>query len=381
MLVTSLDGTVTLNANAAAHLLFDEALGGANLGLGFLTPEARAAIVDCLATDGALDELEVECRAGNDISSWMLLSGRVVTYHGDKVALIGLTPVNELKRAQTALNEAKEAAEVAAARLRATTETVMASIRYASRIQHSIFPDMQAVRQLGHGLDIWVEQRDVVGGDWHWVEHFDDGDLVFLCDCTGHGVPGALITMLVSACLRRVIGDDSHVSPALVLQNLHRLVRSTMAQGSGGLSDDGLDAVCMFLERDRNVAKIASARMPVLHATADGLIEIKGDRVSLGYSSQPEDITITEHVVPVREGELFYLFTDGITDQVGGGKRLMFGRRRLIKAIDSLRTRPVAEQIEHLRSTLEDYRLKETVRDDFSLMILRVIDNAGAPSA
>jgi serine phosphatase RsbU (regulator of sigma subunit)/HAMP domain-containing protein len=382
ILVTSLDGTRTLNANEAARALFSEALTGAGLGLGFLRAEMRRRIIEALAATGAVDEVEVECTARDGAVSWMVLSGRAVTYHGEQVALIGLTPVNELKRVQTALSEAKEAAEINAGRLRAITETVLSSIRYASRIQRSIFPNEQAVQRFGHGLDIWVEQRDVVGGDWHWVERFDDGDLVFLCDCTGHGVPGALITMLVSACLRRVIDDHTHDQPAEILRSLHRLVRETLLHGVGeSAADDGLDAVCMFLERHQDVARIASARVPLLHATAEGLTEIKGDRTSLGYPTLPEEIDLTEHRIPVRDGDLFYLFTDGVTDQIGGEGRRMFGRHRLRKLVDEMRTLPVSEQVTRLRDTLTEYRRQEAVRDDASLLILRVRGSASTAQA
>jgi hypothetical protein len=190
VVVTSLDGATLLHANPAARGLLGEALEPGPQGLRFLfgTPDATA-LIGRLNAAGALDEVEIEIIGALGVAGWMVVSARRVDYHGQMVALFSLTPVNELKRTQAELRDAKEAAEVTAEQLRATTDTLMASIRYASRIQNSIFPDTHIVQQLTHGADIWVEQRDIVGGDWHWVGRFDDGDLVFLCDCTGHGVP------------------------------------------------------------------------------------------------------------------------------------------------------------------------------------------------
>lgn len=372
VVVTSLDGTALLHANAAARALF-----GHHFEQGFRGIEALGTqgteIMSRLAESGAFDEVEIAIPGGAGAPTWMLVSARRVDYHGQAVALFSLTPVNELKRAQAALSEAKEAAEVTAEQLRSTTETLMSSIRYASRIQNSIFPDRAALEDLTHGVDIWVEQRDIVGGDWHWVGRIEEGDLVFLCDCTGHGVPGALMTMLVSSCFRRAIEEQGYASPQRILTSLHRQVRQALSRTTGEMSaDDGLDAACVFLERATGIARIASARLPLLHADAEGLHEIKGDRTSIGYPSLPEQVTITEREIPIAPGDQLYLFTDGCTDQMGGARRNLFGRRRLLAAIDRLRTLPPAEQIAQLRDVLAKYRGDEPTRDDATLIILRM---------
>jgi serine phosphatase RsbU (regulator of sigma subunit)/HAMP domain-containing protein len=375
VVVTSLDGTTVLHANAAARALLGAQIGEGFRGLDLLARAQGGDIVGRLGTTGALDEVEVEITSRDGATGWMLLSARRVDYHGQDVALFSLTPVNELKRTQAALRDAKEAAEITAERLRSTTDTLMASIRYASRIQNSIFPDRAAVRELTHRAEIWVEQRDIVGGDWHWVGHVDAGDLVFLCDCTGHGVPGALMTMLVSSCFRRAIEEQGYASPARILTSLHRQVRLALSRASGEMSaDDGLDAACVFLEHATGLARIAGARLAMLHADATGLHEIKGDRTSIGYPSLPEHVTITEREIPVAAGDLLYLFTDGCTDQMGGERRNLFGRRRLFAAIDRLRALAPAEQIAQLRALLAEYRGDEPARDDATLIVLRMND-------
>ena len=103
-----------------------------------------------------------------------------------------------------------------------------------------------------------------------------------------------------------------------------------------------------------------------------GLHEIKGDRTSIGYPSLPEQVVIAEREIPVAPGDLLYLFTDGCTDQMGGERRNLFGRRRLHAAIDRLRGLEPAEQITRLRALLAQYRGAEPARDDATLIILRV---------
>jgi serine phosphatase RsbU (regulator of sigma subunit)/HAMP domain-containing protein len=373
VVVTTLDGRILLHANDAAHTLLGEQFDEGFRGIDALARVQGASIVARLATAEALDEVEVEIAARDGIVGWMLLSARRVDYHGQDVALFSLTPINDLKRTQAALSEAKEAAEITAEQLRSTTETLMASIRYASRIQNSIFPDRAAIQELSHGAEIWVEQRDIVGGDWHWVGRVEGGDLVFLCDCTGHGVPGALMTMLVSSCFRRAIEEQGYASPARILTSLHRQVRLALSRATGEMSaDDGLDAACIFLERGTGRARVAAARLPILHADGTGLHEIKGDRTSIGYPSLPEHVVISEREIPVAPGDLLYLFTDGCTDQMGGARRNLFGRRRLHAAIDRLRGLTPVEQIARLRELLADYRGDEPTRDDATLIILRV---------
>ena len=378
VVVTSLDGMSLLHANAAARALLGEQIGQRFRGLDALARAEGAGIIGRLAAAPALDAVEVEIAGPDGVAGWMLLSARRVDYHGQEVALFSLTPVDELKRTQAELRDAKEVAEVTAERLRSTTDTLMASIRYASRIQNSIFPDRAAVQELSHRAEIWVEQRDIVGGDWHWVGRVEGGDLVFLCDCTGHGVPGALMTMLVSSCFRRAIEEQGYTSPARLLTSLHRQVRLALSRASGEMSaDDGLDAACVFLERGTGIARIAGARLSILHANGTGLHEIKGDRTSIGYPSLPEQVTIVEREIAVAPGDLLYLFTDGCTDQMGGERRNLFGRRRLLAAIDRLRSLAPAEQIMRLRALLADYRGDEPARDDATLIILRMSDEPG----
>jgi HAMP domain-containing protein len=373
VIIVSLDGTV-LQSNAAAQgLLGDESIKRL---LEFVEKMRRddPALMEKFMQTGALDGFEIEL-GGNQ--GWMLLSARKVEYRGETVALFSLTPITQLKEIEAALRDAKEAAEVTSDRLRATTEAVMASINYASRIQHSIFPDPAELSRLANGIEIWVEQRDIVGGDWYAVSHFDEGDLIFLCDCTGHGVPGALMTMLVSACFRRAVEGEGYRAPAAILRSLHRQVRAAMSRATGDLAaDDGLDAVCLFIERAPHVARVASARLALFHAGRNGLSEIKGSRSSIGYPSLPEEVSIDERTIPVETGDLFYLFTDGCTDHVSGSTGLLFGRRRLYDAVAALTDLPPSDQILRLRGVLADYRGMEPLRDDASLIIVRVDEPA-----
>jgi serine phosphatase RsbU (regulator of sigma subunit) len=146
------------------------------------------------------------------------------------------------------------------------------------------------------------------------------------------------MTMLVSACFRRVIAEEGHSSPGRILEALHAHVRSALARESGELAvDDGLDAACVFLEHGSGVVRFASARLLLLIAGDEGVQEIKGDRTSIGYPSLPESVSVVEQIVPIRPGQLLYLFTDGFTDQVGGDRACLFGRRRLVQTIDTLR--------------------------------------------
>jgi serine phosphatase RsbU (regulator of sigma subunit)/HAMP domain-containing protein len=379
IVVTSLSGGQLLHANPAARLLMGDQPAPGRRGLDFLLGSIESQVVKRLAVTGALDEVELEVTGSDGAKGAMVLSARRIDYRDEEAALFSLTPVNELKRVQGELREAKELAEINAEQLRATTDMLLSSISYASRIQHSIFPDESAISRLVNRLEIWIEQRDIVGGDWYWVGRFPEGDLVFLCDCTGHGVPGALMTMLVSACFERAIEEQDHRSPGAILGALHRLVRRALSRNTAEMAaDDGLDAACIFLGQAAATARIASARLTVLHADKEGMHEIKGDRTSLGYPSLPESVTLTERCVPMAPGDFFYLFTDGCTDQMGTERRILFGRKRMIDAIDALRHRPPEEQIASLRVKLAAYRRDEPTRDDATLIVLRVADRQTA---
>ena len=222
---------------------------------------------------------------------------------------------------------------------------------------------------LGDALDdlgIHWEPLHVVGGDYFWLERFGDQSLLLIFDCTGHGVPGAFMTLVVASALDRILHEQKLRAPGQILAALDAMVRARLRQDRADAdSDDGLEAAACLWDMTRRTVTFSGAGLPLFHgAPGEPLTEIRGDRAALGYCSLPSRGTFTDHVVRVASGHSFYLTTDGAHDQMGGAPRRLLGRRRLTALIALHRDRPMAEQVRLLSEALSDYRGDEPRRDD-----------------
>lgn len=250
---------------------------------------------------------------------------------------------------------------------------VMDSINYASKIQHSFLPDkskMQAT--LGEHFVIW-NQRDVVGGDFYWTEEVEDGFIVALIDCTGHGVPGSLMTMLAVPILNRIIKENDITSPSEILSILNRTLKNMLNREGEGLGDDGLDAGICHVNTKENLVRFAGAGIPLFYTRNEEIKEIKGERRGIGYKDTPADHLFQEHVIPMDKENSFYMATDGITEQVGGQpKRMMFGRKRLRQLLQDIHIKSKHEQKNIILETLSQYRGDEPQKDDMTCISFKI---------
>ncbi len=244
------------------------------------------------------------------------------------------------------------------------------SILYANRIQQSVLPTDETLDDsFGEHFAVW-KPRDVVGGDFYWLRKIGEVQWVAVGDCTGHGVPGALMTMLSVSLLDRIADSGEHDSPAAVLGKLNVLLKQTLHQmEQDGLSDDGLDLGLMFIHGDRTVY----AGTGVMLAVGDesGMHSIKGDKRKIGYRRTPVDIAYTDHVFVADPHRVFYLITDGIVDQNGAGSTSSLGRTRLLEWLERHRTAPLAVQRDRFERMLSDYMQDELQRDDMTLLAFK----------
>ncbi|MBE9607687.1 SpoIIE family protein phosphatase [Acetobacteraceae bacterium H6797] len=271
--------------------------------------------------------------------------------------------------------------ETAHARLEQANKLVMESITYARRIQASMLPDEQAM--LGSLADIaslW-QPLHTVGGDYFWVEQRGDLGILVVLDCTGHGVPGAFMTLVVAAALDRALNEQGLRSPAELLRAIDRMVRARLRQdGRGAESDDGLDgAICVWNRAERKLL-YAGAGMPLLMTEGEHMQTLRGARHGLGYSSvapSPEAFVDTE--IAVKPGQRFYLFTDGVSDQMGGTPRRLLGRKRLSDMLLASADMPLAEQMAALEAGLAAYRGEEPRRDDMTMLAFMPLPPEASP--
>jgi len=243
------------------------------------------------------------------------------------------------------------------------------SIRYATMIQRSLLSGKDVVRKhLPHSFTIW-KPRDIVGGDILFSDFSETGMIGALADCTGHGIPGAFMTMIASSGLRRIIKDEGCHNPAEILKKLNFFVKTTLHQDTEyALSDDGLDAVVCFISYEPFTLTFAGAKRPLICIDRGELRTIRGDRKSIGYKKSDLNFNFTNHSIPIREDMSFYMFSDGITDQLGGDRDRRFGIRRLTHLLMENSEKPFDEQRKILLRAFEEYRGDNDVMDDVTVV-------------
>ncbi len=270
----------------------------------------------------------------------------------------------ETERAMAQVDEANR-------ELERSNRLVVESIRYARRIQTAMLPDKHALDGHLDEVQIYWEPLHLVGGDYFWVEAIDGHSILVVADCTGHGVPGAFITLVVASALDRILHEHRLLEPSAILREMDRLVRSRLRQdGQDSDSDDGLEAaVCVYRPEDRMLA-FAGVGLPLMIERGGEIEEIRGVRGGLGYRSL-EPAQPVDHEVPVEPGTEFFLITDGAHDHVGGEPPRLFGRRRLRQVLAEKSGRDLSAKIDAVVRVLEDYRDGEPRRDDMTLVAFR----------
>ena len=213
----------------------------------------------------------------------------------------------------------------------------------------------------------------MVGGDIYWGRKWGQGSLVLLADCTGHGVPGAFMTLISSGALDRALSDVEVGDTATLIQHMHRIVQQMLSQDQDvcdedHCSDDGLELGVCYIQPSKDSLTFAGTGFPLFYTDGNGLKKLKGDRKGIGYRHIPMDTNWTNKVLGVEQGMCFYMSSDGIFDQIGGPKKRGFGKKRFMKILDSLQTVPIAEQGDAIYQQLVEYQGEEKRRDDVSAM-------------
>ncbi|MDF1875907.1 SpoIIE family protein phosphatase [Sulfurimonas sp. SAG-AH-194-I05] len=249
------------------------------------------------------------------------------------------------------------------------------SIEYAALIQSTLIPENKLFQNYFQDhFTVW-QPKDTVGGDIYLFEELRDKDecLLMLIDCTGHGVPGAFVTMLVKAIERQVIAEinntDDRVSPAKILSIFNKNMKKLLKQeNTNSISNVGFDGAIIYYNKKEKILKFAGAETPLFYIENKELKIIKGSRYSVGYKKCAINYAYTEHTLKVQEGMQFYLTTDGYLHQNGGEKNLPFGKKIFKKTIEKYYQKTMKDQEKILLAKLESYQDKEERTDDVTLI-------------
>ncbi len=263
--------------------------------------------------------------------------------------------------------------------LEETHQIVVGSVNYASRLQRSQLPRRHRIDGRFHSLGVVWEPRATIGGDLWWISssQVEGPFTIAVADCTGHGVPGAMLSLLVSNSLERIYSGNPHEDPARALASLDYLVRSGLNQDAvDSESDDGCDAALLCVDAAYQEIRFAGAKIGVFQLKANGEVRRHlASRASLGYrdpiDEEDEPVTCRIHC---DDGDAFVIVTDGFTDQLGGPGEtgVSFGYRRLEALLASMPAASATEIAEAMRTALAQWQGSRKRRDDVTAVAFRL---------
>jgi len=247
------------------------------------------------------------------------------------------------------------------------------SIIYAKRIQEAMLPPDDFVNQAIPNSFILYLPKDIVSGDFYWVKEKAGKVLFAAVDCTGHGVPGAFMTIVGHNGLNQALNEATEINPADILNSLNVMISEALhSEGSADQVKDGMDAAMCVMDFNKNEIEFAGAYNP-LYLVRDGVIEqIKGNKFPIGAFIMEEQQKFVSHKIKLRKGDTIYIFSDGYADQFGGsrGKKFMYRNfRELLLEIQDL---DMLEQKNVLNKTMEEWRGDLEQVDDILIIGLRI---------
>jgi len=216
-------------------------------------------------------------------------------------------------------------------------KAITESINYAYRIQSAILPDMNIIKEKFPKSFMFYKPRDVVSGDFPWF--FTKGDNVYIAvvDCTGHGVPGALLSFVGYFLLNNIVDHDEDFTAGQICDRLHIGVRSTLKQDrEDANARDGMDIAFLKVNFSKMEVQYAGAHRPLFHQRGTEFVEYKGDRKAIGGIPhlKKEEKGFENYVIPIKEGDKFFFFSDGLPDQVGGEDGRKYQAKHIREAIE-----------------------------------------------
>ena len=248
------------------------------------------------------------------------------------------------------------------------------SINYAQRIQTSILPPIKRLQQHFSGSFIFYQPRDIVSGDFYWFDKIKENKFIIVCaDSTGHGVPGAFMSMIGTTLIKDVCMRSDVNTPSEILVNLDRELRNTLNQNiEAEQSNDGMDIIVCEIDTRTHYMRYASAMRPMIVYRAGDQLYIKGSRNSVGGQYDKEDKTFKDEGIQLDKGDLIYMFSDGYPDQFGGSVGKKFKMIRLQNLLRDIHQKPMEEQYEYVKSTFNLWKEDFEQVDDVLLMGVKI---------
>lgn len=244
------------------------------------------------------------------------------------------------------------------------------SFDYAKRIQSTVLPPVDVFETLFAEHFILLKPRDIVSGDFYWISQRENKVFITASDCTGHGVPGSLMSMLGITMLHEIVNEKEFSQSDLILNELRVSIARTLKQeGKPGEQKDGMDMVMLIYDRTTRELEFSGANNPMYIIRDKEMIEYKGNNMPVAYYDNMT--AFTRHTIQLEKGDRVYLFTDGFPDQFGGPNGKKFKYKPFKELLIEVHERPMEEQRRILQMVFDEWKGHLDQIDDVLVMGLR----------
>ena len=249
------------------------------------------------------------------------------------------------------------------------------SISYAKRIQEAILPSEKLIRKQFPDSFIFFKPKDVVSGDFYWFSELKEKLFIAAVDCTGHGVPGAFMSMIGNTLLNEIVNHKKITDPSKILEELNTGIYASLNQG-GDIEfsqDDGMDITLACIDKAANKVRISAASHMAYIIKDEKISMIEGDIFSIGgiFAKHP-DLHFTTHTFDIKNELLVYMFSDGYQDQFGGENNTKFMAKKFKELLFSIRKLPMSEQLKKLDDEYHAWKKDNKQLDDVLVIGLKI---------
>jgi serine phosphatase RsbU (regulator of sigma subunit) len=290
------------------------------------------------------------------------------------VYLLVISQTKSLHKTRKLLKEKEQALEQIEKQkieLEIRDKDITDSLIYAQRIQEAMLPSEDYFRKHFKDSFIFFKPKDIVSGDFFWIGEKRDKIFVVAADCTGHGVPGALMSMIGLEIIDKTINEDNIEMPSAILSVMSRGLEKTFSREKniGTIIRDGMDIGLCVIDKNKKKLKYSGAFFPLYLIRDNSLVEIKGDKLIIGMN--PERIEYTTHELDLKENDILYLFSDGYVDQFGGNENKKFMYRRFRYLLTTIHRFPFADQKSILEENIKTWIGANLQLDDMMVIGFR----------
>ncbi len=250
-------------------------------------------------------------------------------------------------------------------------EYITQSINYARRIQTAMLPTDDILKTYFSEYFIISMPKDIVSGDFYWFKLFNNKLLVAVADCTGHGVPGAFLSMLGIAFLNEILNYKPEVSAADLLNTLRENIIIALQEKEDNQIRDGMDIALAIFDFENNKVNFAGAYNPLFIFRDNNLIILQADKMPVGYSRK-NNVPFSNKWIEIQKGDTFYLFSDGYYDQLGGKHFRKFNYGNFKKLLSMIQDLPLKDQKDLLITTFYEWKGSFSQIDDITIVGLKV---------